>query len=63
MAKYTKEEYTAAKKQTAELLKLMLNKAGLKHKDIVDLAERQFIKANLDIVTPMERKQFDKLVF
>jgi len=63
MAKYTKEEYALAKKQTTELLKLILDKTGTKHREIIENAERRFIKANLDVVTPAERKKFDRLVF
>ena len=63
MAKYTKEEYAVAKKQKAELLKLMLKKTGVKHRELIDIAEQQFIKANLDVVTFAERKHFDRLVF
>lgn len=63
MAKYTKEEYALAKKQKRELLKLILKKSGVKHSEIVELAEQRFINANLDMVTPTERKQFDRLIF
>ena len=63
MAKYTREEYAAAKRQTAELLKLILSKTGTNYREIVENAERRFIKANLDVITPTERKKFDKLVF
>ena len=63
MAKYTKEEYALAKKQSKELLKLILQKSGVKHKEIVELAEQQFVRANLDLITPAEQKQFDRLVF
>jgi len=63
MAKYTREEYALAKKQKAELLKLILQKSGVKHKEIVELAEQQFVRANLDLISPAEKKQFDRLVF
>jgi len=63
MAKYTKEEYALVKKQKNALLKLILTKAGVKHKDIVELAEQQFVRANLDLITPTEKKQFNRLVF
>ena len=63
MAKYTKEEYAAAKKQSEELLKLILKKTGISIKKIHELAENEFIAANLDVVTPAERKRFDVLVF
>ena len=63
MAKYTKEEYSLAKKQSNELLKLILGKTGVSRKRIHELAEDEFIAANLDVVTPSERKRFDRLVF
>ena len=63
MAKYTKEEYAIAQKQSSELLKLILEKSGVKHKEIVELAEQQFVKANLDLISSTERKRFDRLVF
>lgn len=63
MAKYTKEELTAIKKQKNELLTLLLKKTGAKHKDIVDIAEQQFISANVDVLTQTEKKQFNLLVF
>ena len=63
MAKYTKEEYALAKKQTNDLLKLILAKTGVKHRDIVADAERDFIKFNLDVLTPAEKNRFDRLVF
>jgi hypothetical protein len=63
MAKYTKEEYALAKKQSDELLKLILGKTGVSRKRIHELAENEFVAANLDVVTPAERKHFDRLVF
>ena len=63
MAKYTKEEYALAKKQSKELLNLILQKTGVKHKEIVERAEQRFVVANLDVVTADERKKFDRLIF
>ena len=63
MAKYTKEEYALAKKQSDELFKLILEKTGVSRKRILELAENEFVAANLDVVTPTERKRFDRLVF
>jgi hypothetical protein len=62
MAKYTKEQLAAIYKQRNELLQLLLKKTGSKHKDIVELAEQRFIKANLDVLTSAEKKHFDLLV-
>ena len=63
MSKYTKEEYALAKRQSDELLRLILGKTGVSRKRIHELAENEFVTANLDVVTPTERKRFDKLVF
>ena len=63
MAKYTKEEYAIAKKQSNELLRLILDKTGVSRKRLHELAENEFVAANLDVVTPTERKHFDRLVF
>jgi len=63
MAKYTKEEYTLAKKQSDELFKLVLEKTGTSRKKLYELAAHEFVAANLDVVTATERKRFDRLVF
>lgn len=63
MAKYTKEEYVLAKKQSDELFKLILKKTGASYKELIDMAKQEFVVANLDVVTPAEREKFDKLVF
>ncbi|MDR1543888.1 MAG: hypothetical protein LBS50_05665 [Prevotellaceae bacterium] len=52
-----------AKQQSDELLKLILQKTGTSRSSIVRLAEQQFILANLDVITPAERKRFNQLVF
>jgi len=63
MAKYTREEYALAKKQSDALFKLVLEKTGTSRKRIYELAEHEFVAANLDVVTKTERKRFDRLVF
>lgn len=62
MAHHTRAQLVLINKQRKELLNLLLQKTGSKHKDIVELAEQRFIKANLDILTDEEKKQFDLLV-
>ncbi|MDR2824792.1 MAG: hypothetical protein LBB41_06310 [Prevotellaceae bacterium] len=49
-------------KQSDELLKLILRKTGLSYNDLIDLSKRNYILANIDVVSPAERKQFSKLV-
>ena len=51
-----------AKKQSDDLLKLILKKTGLSYRELIDLSKRNYIVANLDVVTPAERKQFSELV-
>ncbi|MDR1022372.1 MAG: hypothetical protein LBL94_03740 [Prevotellaceae bacterium] len=63
MAKYTKEEYALAKKQSDELFALILKKTGTSRSKLYELAKHEFVAANLDVVTSDERKQFDRLVF
>ena len=63
MAKYTKQELAVAKKETQLLLRLILNKTGVSHKYLITEAENSFIAANLDVVSPAERKQFKSLIF
>lgn len=58
----TAKEKSLVKKQTDELLKLLLKKTNTTHQAIVRAAEEDFIIANLDVLTATERKQFDKLV-
>ena len=63
MAKYTKEEYALAKKQKEELLKLILSKSNFSRSKLHELAEHEYVAANLDVVTPAEKKHFSRLVF
>ncbi|MBR6311283.1 MAG: hypothetical protein IKR52_08830 [Paludibacteraceae bacterium] len=63
MAKHTKEELLEIKKQTKELLNLLLKKTGAKHSEIVEMAEQRFIIANLDELSASEKRKFNKLVF
>ena len=58
-----KEAIAEAKRQERELLALLLKKTGVKKQDLVDMVLREFIKDNLSLITPTERKRFTKLVF
>ena len=57
-----KRSFTEEKKQADDLLKLILKKTGLSYSELIDLSKRSYIAANLDVITPAERKQFSKLV-
>ncbi|MBQ6275129.1 MAG: hypothetical protein IJK62_00275 [Bacteroidales bacterium] len=61
MAK-SKEELAEITRQHKMLLELLLKKTGAKKKEIFELAEQQFIVANLDLLTAAEKKKFNKLV-
>jgi hypothetical protein len=63
MAKYSKKELAEVKKERKELLNLILDKTGFSYEKLIDLSEQEYIVANLDIVTPAERKRFKKLIF
>lgn len=57
------KDIAEAKRQEKELLALLLEKTGVKKQDLIDMIYREFIKDNLSLVTPAERKRFTKLVF
>ena len=61
MAK-TKEELIEINKHKKMLLSLLMEKTGTKRKDLIELAEQQFIISNLDVLTSSEKKRFNKLV-
>ncbi len=59
----TAKEKALVKKQTESLLKLLLKKTNTKYRDLIDIAEQEFIADNIDILTAAEKKQFTMLVF
>ncbi len=59
----SKEDIKIAEKQTKELFELLLKKTGVKKKDLFDIAIASFIRDNLELITPSEKKKFSKLVF
>ena len=50
-------------RQRKELEELVVSKSGVSKKEIIRIAYEDFVSANLDLVTPEERKRFDHLVF
>ena len=62
MAKKSKEELSLIKKESDELLKLILKKSGTSYRRFLELSKRELIVANLDMVTPEEKAQFKHLV-
>ena len=58
MGKLSKEELSLIKKEGDDLLKLILKKSGMSYNRFLDIAKREFVAANLELVTPSERMQF-----
>ncbi len=44
-----------------ELVDTMLKKAGIKKKDIYEVAIRRWVNANLDLLTPAELEKYEHL--
>ncbi len=45
-----------------ELVDTMLKKAGIKEKDIYEVAIRRWVNANLDLLTPAEQKKYSQVL-
>jgi hypothetical protein len=58
----TKKDLAEVRRQTKELLELLLKKTGKKRKDLIEPAYRDFIYYNSDVLTDSQKKKFDKLV-
>jgi len=58
MGKLSKEELALIKKDSDALLKLILKKTGMSYNRLIDIAKREFVMDNLDVVTPAEKQQF-----
>ena len=50
-------------RQIKELEELVISKSGMSRKEIAKDAYDDFVRANLDLVTPEEKKRFNLLVF
>ena len=59
----TAKEKALVKKQKESLLKLLLEKTNTKYRDLIDIAEQEFIADNIGVLTAAEKKQFNLLVF
>ena len=55
-------EQSDVQKQKKELLQLLLAKTGVSYKKMIDSSIKDFIFYNLDVLTPTEKKRFNKLV-
>lgn len=56
------EDRQIVKRQSKELLELLLEKTGTKRKDLIELAYQEFVSENLYLLTDEEVKHFDHLV-
>ena len=57
-----KEDRQLVKRQSKELLELLLEKTGTKRKGLIELAYQEFVSDNLYLLTDEEVKHFDHLV-
>lgn len=63
MKKDKKQWYKDVARQNKELEELVISKSGMSRKEIAKYAYENFVRNNLDLVTPEERKRFNLLVF
>ncbi|MBQ4405588.1 MAG: hypothetical protein II852_01125 [Bacteroidales bacterium] len=59
----SKDEKKEIIKQRKALLELVLQRTNTPKKVVIEDALDDFVKANLDVVSEEEKKQFDKLIF
>ena len=57
------EKQKQVEKERKAVLQLLLEKTGLKYKELVDAQVGMWMAGNLDLLTAEERKQFPHLVF
>jgi hypothetical protein len=58
-----KSERLELKKQKKELLELILKKTNLTYNELLETTRDMYITANLEVLTPEEKKQFTRLSF
>ncbi|MBO7439068.1 MAG: hypothetical protein J6T60_13760 [Bacteroidales bacterium] len=59
----SKDDKKEVIKQRKALLELVLQRTNTPKKVVIEDALDDFVKANLDVVSEEEKKQFDKLIF
>ena len=59
----SKDDKKEVIKQRKALLELVLQRTKTPKKVVIEDALDDFVKANLDVVSEEEKKQFDKLIF
>lgn len=59
----SKDDKKEVIKQRKALLELVLQRTNTPKKVVIEDALDDFVKANLDVISEEEKKQFDKLIF
>lgn len=59
----SKDDKKEVLRQRKALLELILKRTKTPKKEVIENALDDFVKANLDVVSEEEKKQFDRLVF
>ena len=59
----TKQELSEIKKEKEELLKIVLKKTNMTLKELVQMAKDMYVAANIEVVSPAEKRKFTKLSF
>jgi len=59
----SKDDKKEVIKQRKALLELVLQRTKTPKKVVIEDALDDFVKANLDVISEEEKKQFDKLIF
>jgi len=59
----SKDDKKEVIKQRKALLELVLQRTKTPKKVVIEDAMDDFVKANLDVISEEEKKQFDKLIF
>jgi hypothetical protein len=58
----TMQKKKEVKELQKELIDLMLTKAGVKKKDIYDVALTNWVNKNLDLLTPLEMNRYKNII-
>ena len=58
-----KQEISEIKKERDDLLKIILKKTNTTYNELITMAKDMYITANIDVVSPEERRRFTKLTF
>ena len=57
----TKKDNTEVKKQSEDLFKLILKKTNTSNSEFLKMMKEMYVAANIDVITPAEKKQFTQL--